>query len=152
LGIFLLAGALRGLSSSSLSLFAFLAFPFPFDGFDLCFGVGVIGEGGSNESADGMSIEGFSTLRDCVGLAFLAVRRGRPKLSDLPGKKYLRPCVADDVADGAAPINTGVFPSSIAINLSAFILFSFKKIAYLLCQQEQHGVQFLACQMIGKDG
>lgn len=152
LGIFLLAGASRGLSSLfSLSLLAFLAFPFPFDGFGLCFGVGVSGERGFNESlADGMRIEVLLTLR---GLALpAAVRRGRPKLSDLPGKKYLRPCAADDVADGAAPINTGVFPSSIAINLSAFRLFSFKKTAYLLCQQEQHGVQFPACQMLGKDG
>ena len=89
-----------------------MAFSFPFD---FGFGVGVSGD--SDDLEDGMSdVVAFSTLADCMGPGLVAVNRGRPRLSDLPDKKYLRPCEADDVADGAAPMNTGVFPSSIAEN------------------------------------
>ena len=109
--IFFLFGASRGWSSLfSPSLSIFLAFSFPFD---FCFGIGVSSD--SDKSTDGMSdVIGFSTLADCMGLGLVAVNQGRPRLSDLPGKKYLQPCEADDVADGAAPINTGIVPVSIA--------------------------------------
>ena len=87
-----------------------MAFPFPFD-----FGFGVGDRDDSFGLEDVMSdVVAFSTLADRIGSGLVAVNRGRPRLSDFPGKKYLRPCEADDVVDGATPTNTGVFPSSIA--------------------------------------
>jgi hypothetical protein len=58
---------------------------------------------------------GFSILMAFEGFALLVARRGRPKSSAFPGKKYLRARVADEVGIGAAPINTGILLASTAI-------------------------------------
>src|SRR5277367_989687 len=119
LGIFLLFNTRRGLSSSiSLSVLTSLAFPFPFDTFD--FSVGVRGESRSVASADESIMVGFSMLMAFEGFAFLAASRGRPKSSDFPDKKYLRPRVADEVGIGAAPINTGILPAMAIVILLVY--------------------------------